>query len=122
METGRCKQCMSNGYCKYCYKLSLSTIHRSDYYLYTYDGDTTTYGPYCYTCTPGDSSIGPFLNEDLRVCEKGGGYCSLFVAKGTKGYCDTCDTSLVSISRSSSLDDSDCIPCPQYTVGCRIRS
>lgn len=51
------------------------TILKPLYYLYSNDGATSTYGPYCYTCTDGDDEKGPFLNPDLRYCEKGGPYC-----------------------------------------------
>ena len=83
---------MSNGNCKNCYTMSLSTIHRYDYYLYTNDNDKNIYGPYCYGCISGDSTKGPFLNVDERTCEKGGESCLLFQAKGDVGYCDICDS------------------------------
>ena len=50
------------------------------YHLYVNDGATAIYGPYCYTCTDGDASVGPILNPDLRYCEKGGPLCSIFLA------------------------------------------
>ncbi|CAD8198753.1 unnamed protein product [Paramecium octaurelia] len=122
--SGKCLPCSANGYGKECYRYSLLSIHRTEYYLYTDDGDRNVYGPYCYTCTAGDSEKGPFLNEDLRYCEKGGEACFSFSAQGSQGYCDKCDyTKLTSsITRSASLDDSDCIECPQFTIGCRIRT
>ncbi|CAD8089599.1 unnamed protein product [Paramecium primaurelia] len=122
--SGKCLPCSANGFCKECYRFSLLSIHRTEYYLYTDDGDSNVYGPYCYTCTAGDNERGPFLNDELRYCEKGGEACSNFSAKGSQGYCDQCDYTKLSssIARSASLDDSDCIECPQFTVGCRIRT
>lgn len=111
IETGKCKPCSVNGYCKTCYKFSLSTIHRTEYYDYVNDGDNNIFGPYCSTCTDGDAIVGPFINVDLRYCEKGGSDCGLFLARGLKGYCDICGISNA-ITRSASLDDSNCIDCP----------
>ncbi|CAD8199978.1 unnamed protein product [Paramecium pentaurelia] len=126
-KDGTCQPCSDNNNCKNCYKLSFKSIHRTDYYLYEYDGDTQTYGPYCYACTAGDNKIGPKFNEDLRICEKGEIYCEDFQAKGTKGYCDLCisgtleEPELFKTSRSASLDGANCIVCPAYTIGCRER-
>ncbi|CAK88462.1 unnamed protein product (macronuclear) [Paramecium tetraurelia] len=128
MQTGKCAQCAENGHCKKCYTLSLVSVHHTEYFDYLFDGQSNTLsekkilGPYCYECTPGDAFKGPILNEDLRYCEKGGENCAQFLAKGTKGYCDQCDSSLVGISLSSSIDDSDCIQCPEITIGCRERT
>ncbi|CAD8104832.1 unnamed protein product [Paramecium sonneborni] len=124
IQSGRCKPCSENSFCKECYRFSLISIHRTEYYLYTEDGDDQIYGPYCYTCNAGDNDRGPFLNDDLRYCEKGGLACKLFSAKGSQGYCDVCNYSKLSssITRSSSLDHTDCIECPQFTIGCRIRT
>ncbi|CAD8095274.1 unnamed protein product [Paramecium sonneborni] len=122
MSTGKCQKCAENGYCKRCYSLSLQSVHHSEYFDYDFDEDKKVLGPYCYECTPGDIQKGPFLNEDLRYCEKGGPFCTEFQARGTKGYCNKCDISKVGSSLSSSIDDSDCIECPEYTIGCRDRS
>ncbi|CAD8119529.1 unnamed protein product [Paramecium sonneborni] len=124
IQSGRCKPCSENSFCKECYRFSLLSIHRTEYYLYTEDGEDQIYGPYCYTCTAGDNDRGPILNDDLRYCEKGGQACQIFSAKGNQGYCDICNYSKLSssITRSSSLDHSDCIECPQFTIGCRIRT
>ncbi|CAD8097272.1 unnamed protein product [Paramecium sonneborni] len=122
MITGLCKKCSENGYCKKCYSLSLSSVHYSDYFDYKFDEDENILGPFCYECTPGDNNKGPFLNEDLRYCEKGGDNCEEFQPKGIKGYCNKCDKNKVGISLSSSIDGSDCIECPENTIGCRDRS
>ncbi|CAD8210428.1 unnamed protein product [Paramecium pentaurelia] len=122
MKTGKCKKCSENGFCKSCYAFSLVSVHHSEYFDYYFDGEEEIYGPYCIECNPGDLEKGPFKNEDLRYCEKGGKNCAIFQAIGTQGYCDKCDSALVGNSRSSSLDGSDCIECPEYTIGCRERS
>ncbi|CAD8202516.1 unnamed protein product [Paramecium octaurelia] len=126
VKLGTCKPCQNNNsYCKNCYTLSLKSIHRTDYYLYEYDGETEILGPYCYACTATTNpAIGPKFNEDLRICEKGKDNCGDFQAKGTRGYCDSCvvlDPDIFKISRSASLDGTDCILCPENTVGCRER-
>lgn len=73
--SGKCVPCSLNGFCKECYRFSLLSVHRTEYYLYKDDGDANVYGPYCYTCTAGDNVRGPILNDDLRYCEKGGEAC-----------------------------------------------
>lgn len=78
VETGKCKPCSVNGYCKKCYKFSMLGFHRTEFYSYVNDGEVTTYGPYCYTCTDGNAINGPFINPDLRFCEKGGPSCGNF--------------------------------------------
>jgi hypothetical protein len=55
---------MTNGNCKNCYTMSLTTIHRFDYYEYAYDNDPKIFGPYCIGCISGDANKGPFLNVD----------------------------------------------------------
>lgn len=78
MKTGKCKKCSENGYCKSCYTISLVSVHHSEYFDYFFDGDEDIYGPYCIECNPGDLEKGPFKNEDLRYCEKGGKNCAIF--------------------------------------------
>ncbi|CAD8105803.1 unnamed protein product [Paramecium sonneborni] len=134
--TKKCKSCSADDYCLKCYTLTLNVVHHPEYYDSYYDEDSKDniiYGPFCYQCIPEDKvenkdeniensnnyKIGPFLNEDLRKCEKGGKKCKDFLAKGNKGFCDQCIKDKI---RSSSEDGNDCIDCPDATIGCRVRN